>query len=123
MERLRKLRESKNITQKEMSDFLGVDRTTYVKYETGSSEPNFLTLAKLADYFNVTTDYLLGREDVKKTPPSDDEGVGMALQGRPELAELIDCLSQLDDDQLRSAKDYLDFILSRDFLGGSDSPQ
>lgn len=37
-----------------------IDRTTYVKYETGSSEPNFATLVKLAEYFGVSTDYLLG---------------------------------------------------------------
>lgn len=61
MKRLRQLRTSKNLTQKDVAEFLGVDRTTYVKYETGASEPNFETLQKLAAFFGVSTDYLLNQ--------------------------------------------------------------
>lgn len=60
MEQLKKLRLSHKLTQKEVADLLGVDRTTYVKYETGKSEPTFETLRRLADYFEVTSDYLIG---------------------------------------------------------------
>lgn len=47
---------------------IGVDRTTYAKYETGDSEPNFETLLKITEIFDVSTDYLLGRTDQKETP-------------------------------------------------------
>lgn len=60
MERLKALRLQRGLLQKEVAEKIGVDRTTYVKYEKGSSDPNFEILQRLADYFNVTIDYLLG---------------------------------------------------------------
>ena len=55
MERLKKLRDSKNLTQKELADILNVDRTTYVKWETGSSNPSLDTVIKISKFFNVST--------------------------------------------------------------------
>lgn len=60
MKRLRELRVSKKLKQKDLAEFLGLDRTTYAKYETGDSEPTFETIIKLANYYEVTTDYILG---------------------------------------------------------------
>lgn len=60
---LKQLREAKGVLQKDVANFLGVDRTTYVKYENGNSEPSNDTLVKLAQYFDVSVDYLLGRTD------------------------------------------------------------
>lgn len=62
MEQLKILRKQKGLYQKDVANFLGVDRTTYVKYENGVSEPDYNTLVKLAEFFNVSVDYLLGRE-------------------------------------------------------------
>lgn len=62
MNSLKKLRMSKGVYQKEVAEYLGVDRTTYVKYERGDTEPNLEILDKLATYFGVTVDELLGRE-------------------------------------------------------------
>ena len=58
MRRLKNLRVDTEKTQK-IEDILGVDRTTYVKYENGNSEPNFEMLRKLSDLFYVSIDYLL----------------------------------------------------------------
>ena len=60
---LRELRQDRNMSQNEIAKALGIDRTTYVKYEHGGSIKR--NLPKLADFFNVSTDYLLGR--TKKT--------------------------------------------------------
>ena len=68
MERLKKLRLDRSLLQKDIASYLGIDRTTYVKYENGSSEPSNEMLSKIADYFGVTVDYLLGREE--KSSPS-----------------------------------------------------
>ena len=62
MRKLQNLRKMRGKTQKELADYLGVERSTYAKYESGDSEPTFETLTKLAEYFQVTTDFLLGRE-------------------------------------------------------------
>ena len=90
MKRLRQLRTNKKLTQKNVAEFLGVDRTTYVKYETGASEPNFETLQRLATFFGVSTDYLLGTE-TQKTP------VLTAKDERDIARELEKTLNRLDD--------------------------
>jgi len=58
---LKKLRTEKGLSQKELTDQLAINRSTYARYETSSTQPDFDTLEKLADYFNVSIDYLLGR--------------------------------------------------------------
>lgn len=65
MERLKDLRLSARITQKKMADYLKIDRTTYVKYESGKSEPNFATAMRIAEYFGVSIDYLLGYDEYR----------------------------------------------------------
>jgi len=62
-DRLKKLRNNANLSQKELSDRLHINRSTYARYETSSTQPDFDTLVKLANYFNVTTDYILGNSD------------------------------------------------------------
>ena len=62
METLLKLRKSKGATQKELADFLGISRQAYANYENGNREPDNNTLLKLASYFNVSVDYLLGND-------------------------------------------------------------
>ncbi|MEF9952176.1 MAG: helix-turn-helix transcriptional regulator [Clostridium sp.] len=64
-ERLRELREDKDLTQDELADHLNITRYQLSNYETGKSEPNIQTLILLADYFNVSLDYLLCRTKVK----------------------------------------------------------
>ena len=54
--------------QKDVAALLGIDRTTYVKYESGASEPNYETLLKLAEIFGVSTDYILGRDEKSPLP-------------------------------------------------------
>lgn len=60
--RLLKLRENAQLTQAELSKQSGVSRTCIRGLESGQSGPRADSLVKLADYFQVTTDYLLGRE-------------------------------------------------------------
>lgn len=64
--RLKLLREEKLLTQKEIADFLGVNYNTVGNYERGSRQPDLNTAKKLADYFKISTDYLLGRSDVRQ---------------------------------------------------------
>ena len=54
----RKLRTSSNLTQNAIAEKLGISRSTIGMYETGAREPDFETLEKIADYFNVDTDFL-----------------------------------------------------------------
>ena len=60
--RLRNLREKKNVSQAEVANFLGIERTTYTAYESGKSRP-VRYLNQLAQYYNVSVDYILGLSD------------------------------------------------------------
>lgn len=66
MNKLKHLRTENSKLQREIAEYLGIDRTTYGKYETGASEPDFQTTLKIAEYFDVSVDYLLGRTEEKK---------------------------------------------------------
>ena len=60
--RIRELREDCDLTQTALADYLGVRQTTYSKYELGRIEVPVEVLIKLADYYQVSLDYLVGRE-------------------------------------------------------------
>ncbi len=61
MENLRKIRKSKGIKQLEVANFLNITEASYSRYESGKVKITPETLGKLADFFNVSTEYLLGR--------------------------------------------------------------
>lgn len=65
---IKSVRESKNMTQKECADLLGVTLRAWQTYEQGVSEPKHELLFKIADMFNVSLDYLLGRETGEPEP-------------------------------------------------------
>lgn len=69
MERLKELRNQLGITQQNIADALKVSRPAYTKWENGERQPDFDTLLKLADFFNVSADYLLENTD-DPTPPT-----------------------------------------------------
>ncbi|EDB7521855.1 XRE family transcriptional regulator [Listeria monocytogenes] len=60
---LKKLRKNENLTQDQLASKIGITRDTLANYETGRREPDFTTLKNIASYFEVSTDYLLGREE------------------------------------------------------------
>ncbi len=62
-ENLKIAREREKITQKDMAERIGVAKSTYSLYESGSREPNVQTIKKIADILNVTADELLGLEN------------------------------------------------------------
>ena len=62
-ERLKELRISKSLTQKEIADSVGIAPVAYQRYEYGTREPAYQKLIALADYFDVSLDYLTGRTD------------------------------------------------------------
>jgi len=63
---IRNIREDNDITQTQMAEVLNVSQNTYSQYETGKIEWTASSLIKVADYFNVSIDYLLDRTNNKK---------------------------------------------------------
>lgn len=66
MFRLKDLRRQKNITQQRLAIDLNMNQNTLSRYETEAHQADYKTLILLADYFNVSVDYLLGRTDNPK---------------------------------------------------------
>lgn len=64
-QRLRQLRDLNKVTQEELAKYLGVGRPTIAGYETKGKQPSFEILDKIADFFNVSVDYLLGRTNIQ----------------------------------------------------------
>lgn len=64
--RLKELREEKELTQAELGEKLGISRNTIASWESNRRTPELETAKQLADYFNVSIDYLLGRTDIRK---------------------------------------------------------
>ena len=72
-ENLRSLLDEKDLTQKDVAVALNISPSTFGGYVQGTREPDFITLIKLAQYFHVTTDYLLGVEDGNSEVPREKE--------------------------------------------------
>ncbi len=63
-EKLLELRKTSHLTQREMAEKLDITQPSYIRYENGTSQPTLETLVKIADIFDVSVDYLLGRADI-----------------------------------------------------------
>nr|WP_300128056.1 helix-turn-helix transcriptional regulator [uncultured Butyricicoccus sp.] len=70
-EKLRELRKQNSVTQAKLANYLNLDASSVAKYESGKVTPSPDILLKIAQYFNVSVDYLLGKEP-DSNPPNDD---------------------------------------------------
>lgn len=62
---LKRFRKELNLTQKQVADAIGIQKNAYQAYEYGKVKPSVEVLAKIAESFNVSADYLLGRDEVQ----------------------------------------------------------
>ena len=81
--KLLELRKQHNKSQQEIAELLEMRQNNYSKYELGKTEPNIKNLIKLADYYNVSIDYLIGRQwhnDIGYLTPQQVECVNFIKQ-------------------------------------------
>lgn len=76
--RLKELRISKKLLQRDIADVLNCSTPVYCRYEKGEREPPFDIIKKLADYYGVTVDYLLGRDEIENTAQKKAPANGMS---------------------------------------------
>lgn len=129
--RLKQLRESKGLSQYAFAQKMGVAQSTVGNWESGKREPNYSTLQKLADYFGVSTDYLLGgtnappavtradgnasaeggaRVSNPKQSPSEDEGA----QRSSAIKEINEILSKVRPEKQEEALRFLRALIAAD---------
>lgn len=98
---LTNLRKEKRQSQQEIAKMLNISQNSYSKYELGETEPNITNLIKLADFYNVSIDYLIGRNW--------NNDIGYLT---PQQKECVQCVKQLNETNLIKAIGYLSAMIS-----------
>jgi transcriptional regulator with XRE-family HTH domain len=104
-ERLRALRESHNYTQKYISNHFNIERSSYSNYERGKRTPPLELLVNLADFYHVSTDYLLSGEDDLTTAAAKEETAFTVTKDEQRLLILY---RQLNHTGKRATLEYLE---------------
>ena len=114
MLKLKELREKKGLSMRQAATDLNIPYNTYGLYERGEREPNIATLIKMADFFDVTVDRLIGRNNPAQslTPRQYNNTHVFAVQS-VQLKQVIETVSAFglgtsDDDPIRDVVQYWD---------------
>ena len=78
--RIKSLREAKGLKQEELAQKVSVSPSAIGMYETNKREPNNEIILKLAEFFNVSTDYLLGKSDIRNPDKIDESKLNVAFE-------------------------------------------
>lgn len=105
--RLKELRQNTNYRQEDIAKLLNITTSAYGYYEQGKTIPDANTLSKLAKIYNVTSDYLLGKTDIKNYDDADEEF--KKLLNDPALLVAFKDLMNLSDDDKREIINYIKF--------------
>lgn len=111
------LRQASGYTQQELSDRLGISRSRIGMYETGAREPDFETLEIIADFFNVDTDYLLGRTNQTTILPessyyfnADAREMAQFMFENPEYKVLFDASRKVKREDIEFVRQMIDRV-------------
>jgi transcriptional regulator with XRE-family HTH domain len=95
-DRIRYLRKKHNLTQQELASKFYLNKSSISRYERGNQLPEHDLLEKIADYFNVSVDYLLGRTNIRSKTDAADK-ISESLNDDPELSQFWDALKERED--------------------------
>lgn len=101
--RLKEIRESKGISQRQAAIGLNLSPTVYNRYENGTREPSNVILLAMADYFGVTVDELLGREPEPAKVQDEAWAIRERLRRDPSYRLLFDAADKASPEHLRVA--------------------
>jgi len=109
LKNLKKLREEKGITQKQLADVVSVSQQSINKYENHNIEPDIDTLIKMADYFETSVDYIIGHSKIRRKI----EAVS-SYDLNIEEAKLVESYRALSNNQRKSIvliiENYIDML-------------
>lgn len=109
---LANLRKEKGILQKEVATYLNMTVATVSNYEKGVHLPDLNTLIMLADFFDVSTDYLLQRTDYK----SSIDSLNRQLSGDYTVSDLVSTVVELDAHNMEALLDYYELLMLRNSI-------
>lgn len=119
-QRIRDLRKEKRISQTELANVVHVSQQTITAWENGKAEPSSGAIAALADYFGVTTDYLLGRTPTPEFTAKDERDIQKivgdlidGLSNENSLAYLRNGGEEIDEDDAELIKAALEKVARR----------
>lgn len=95
--KLKQLREEKGYSQYSFAKAFGVAQSTIGGWESGTREPNFQTTQKLADFFGVSIDFLMGRDEPKKNDLPKRKGVRIPVLGVVPAGIPIEAIEEVED--------------------------
>jgi transcriptional regulator with XRE-family HTH domain len=107
--RLKELREDHDLGQKEIASLLNVSVSAASSYERGRNHPDFKGLCALADYFGVSTDYLLGRTKC----PYNIDILNKQLTKDYSVSDLINTSIELSPSEISELQRYIDYLKKR----------
>lgn len=112
-DRLKTLREQKGLTRKEVSEAVGLESSTYGKYEKGQRQPSYQILLALAEFYNVSVDYLTGYSPSSKAV-SQEHLTNVNNRIKEELGENVKVMfhdiNSFDDDEMEQLKFAIEMI-------------
>lgn len=100
------LRKEKKVGQKELAIYLNLSTGTISNYENGVHCPDLHTLCKLADYFDVTTDYLMGRTEYRYT----SQKMNQQLSKEYTLSDVVDSVLTCNSSSVNHLMEYAQFL-------------
>lgn len=114
-ELLAKLRKERGILQKELANYLNVTVATISNYEKGVHAPDYETLIKLADFFDVSTDYLLQRTDYRSSISTLNERLLVDYK----VCDLLNAILELDQKSMTALVDYYELLSLRNSMNAA----
>ena len=117
--RIRELRKNKSLSQEQLADKLGVTKQAVSQMERGARKPSVTMLEALCDFFNVSTDYLLGKEDVTiriidrdgirklDSANSEVDRIAKIIRDNPTMHNLFDIAQKCTPDNLELIAEVL----------------
>ena len=130
-ETLKRLRLEKGLTQGDLAKYSGLKQSSIAMYETGKRNPKIDVLERLADFFNVDIDYLIGKTDkttkVIVAPPEPQKSIEASpaqkedrehkhlqnLLSDPHLRRILESSGQLNESSLQEVQNFIDFQLGK----------
>lgn len=119
--RIKQLRDKNNLSQKRVSESIGVSNVQLSRYESGSRQPDYETLQKIADYFEVSIDYLFGRSPAIEGGKNNEEFESIneinRLLEKYEIDDMaffdIEKWKSMSPEQIRELESYFQYLVQK----------